>query len=856
VKVSTSTLRFVNKHYGSVPQGGTPNGVDDLVKTIGAQLAAVEETVDFGKKFEGVVIVKIISCQDHPDADRLHVCKVDDGGKVQDVERDENGHVQIVCAAPNLYEGMLAPWLPPGSTVPGTVGKEPFVLDARDMRGVKSNGMLASPRELGLSDDHSGILDIDGDIAPGTMFVDAFDLHGDFVIDMENKMFTHRPDCFGWMGLAREIEGIQHRPFKSADWYRVDPAFPAVEAEELPFEVKNELPDLVPRFTAVALRGVKLGPSPVWLQIYLSRAGLRAINNVVDFTNYYMLLTGQPIHAYDYDKVKSFSGDKAVLTVRHPRPGEKIILLGGKEIEPRSDAMMVVAGDSHLACVGGALGGADTEVDDNTKNVIIEAATWDMYNIRRTAMTHGIFTDAVTRFTKGQSPLQNLAVTAKIVDELRQTAGAKVASPLVDINHVPGEAMQRSNLHAPVTVSTQFVNERLGWDLSAEEMQTLLTNVEFKVEVNGDDLTVTAPFWRTDIEIPEDIVEEVGRLNGYDKLLLDLPTRSLAPADRNPLLDLKNRIRQTLAAAGANEVLTYSFVHGNLLDKAGQKRDQAFQVANALSPGLQYYRLSLTPSLLELVHPNIKAGHDQFAVFELGKVHNKKEQDDEGLPGEVHALSLVFAASDRVAGGLSGAPYYYAKRYLMDLSELLGLTYDVRFEPLQGADLYNNSRVEQMVAPYQPGRSAILRDHEGLIWGVVGEYRAGVRKALKLPAFAAGFEVDPLLFRFASTPRSYAQLPKFPSVEQDICLKVPAGRAYAEVYDFVSKHLGTDRPDKTHHTLSPVDIYQREDDTDHKQITLRLSLASYDRTLTDQEVNTLLDQVASAAKDQLGAERI
>lgn len=856
MKISTQAIKFINEYYKSAGDPA-PNGVDDLLQKIGAQLAAVEETEDFGKKFDQVVIVKVVSCEDHPGADRLHVCMVDDGGKVQDVERDDKGLVQIVCGAPNVHAGMLAAWLPPGSTVPSTAGKEPFVLTARDIRGKVSNGMLASAKELALGDNHEGILDIDealGPITPGTMFVDAFHLRDDVIIDMENKMFTHRPDCFGWLGLAREIEGIQHRPYKSPDWYKTNPEFPAAEADELKLAVKNEIPTLVPRFTAIAMGNVKVGPSPVWLQVDLARAGLRSINNIVDYTNHYMLLTGQPLHAYDYDKVKARSGgNQATIVVRHPQKGEKIMLLNGKEVEPRAEAIMI-ATDKQLIGIGGVMGGGDTEVDENTTNIILESANFDMYSIRRTSMAHGLFTDAVTRFNKGQSPLQNLAALAKITDEIRQFAGGKVASPVIDINHVPQDVVARGNIHTPVTVTTGFINERLGWNLSADEMSKLLANVEFKVEANGDELTVTAPFWRTDIEIPEDVVEEIGRLNGYDKLPLGLPLRSLSPAEVNPLLELKNQIRSSLSAAGANEILTYSFVHGNLLDKVGQNRDQAFQLSNALSPDLQYFRLSLTPSLLERVHPNIKAGHDQFALFELGKLHNKTKQDDEGLPLELNSLAFVFAASDRASTELSGAPYYQAKKYLMSLADLLGLRYDVQFEPLASADLGTEEWVKQLVAPYEPGRSAVLRDVDGIIWGVMGEYRAAVRKALKLPDYAAGFEVGPFVFHFASTKVPYAQLSKFPSVEQDICLKVPATTPYGQVYDFVQKQAG-EHPD-TQVTVQPVDIYQRDDDQDHKQITLRLTVTSPTRTLTDTEVSKLLDHIATAAKDSLSAERI
>ncbi len=854
MKVSLSHIRHYKDQY-KWSDDPAPNGTDELVQKIGAQLAAVEEVADFGKPLEGVVIVKVVSCEDHPNADRLHVCKVDDGGTVQNIERDENGLVQVVCGAPNVRAGMLAAWLPPGSTVPSTVGSDPFVLTARDFRGVVSNGMMASPKELGLGDGHEGILEIDEGIQPGTLFVDAFGLRGDAVIDMENKMFTHRPDCFGMMGIAREIAGIQHQKFTSPEWYRHDLSFDTPDGP-LHLEVKNELPGLVSRFVVVPMSGVTIKPSPVWMQIDLIRLGVRPINNIVDLTNYYMLLTGQPLHAYDYDKVKARSeGDKATIVIRHPSKGEKLTLLNGKEIEPREEAIMI-ATEKELIGVGGVMGGGDTEVDDNTTNIIFECANFDMYSIRRTSMAHGLFTDAVTRFNKGQSPLQNVAVISRIVADTEKLAGGKLAGKLVDDNRLPDEVRQRGSLHSAVSVTAQFINERLGWNLSADEMGKLLANVEFKVEVNGDELTVAAPFWRTDIEIPEDVVEEIGRLNGYDKLPLDLPKRDLTPAARNPLLEFKNQVRQLLSAAGANEMLSYTFVHGNLLDKTGQDRELAFQVANALSPDLQYFRLSLTPSLLERVHPNIKAGHGEFALFEMGKVHSKDMLDEEGLPKEFNRIAFTFAADDKTAAQkYAGAPYYQALKYLNALLSHFGAGVSVEWQALNSADLGGHKLIEQMVKPYEPNRSAVLVK-DGLVVGVVGEYRRSVQKALKLPAFSAGFETFHSFLLAGDQKGNYTQLPRFPKVEQDICLRVSADLPYVDLLLFAAAQLQHAGLEDAYSTLTPVDIYQREDDADHKQITLRLSIASYERTLTDQEVNKLLDQMAQSAQEKFQAERI
>lgn len=835
--------------------------IDELVERIGTQLGAVEEVENLGEKYQGVLIVKVVECEKLENSDHLNRCLVDDGGTLKDIERNENGLVQVLTGAPNVHAGMLAVWLAPGVTVPESVGggKEPFVLESRQMRGTMSHGMLASPRELALGDAHEGIIELedDGKIKPGDDFAKAYGLD-DYVIDIENKMFTHRPDCFGILGVAREIAGILGHQFKSPEWYLQTQKDALTEdGTALPLEVVNELPQLVPRFVVIPMSDVKIKPSPVWLQTYLIRSGIRPISNVVDVTNYIMLLTGQPMHAYDYDKVKQLGGtDTAKLEVRFPRSGEKIALLSGKTIEPRSEAMMV-ATDGHLLGVGGIMGGADSEVSDDTKNIILEAANWDMYSIRRTSMAHGLFTDAVTRFNKGQSPLQNGEVTAQAVSMIRDLADAKVAGPLIDDNHIDKERQERRWVHPPVPVTTEFINSRLGFDLSASDIQKLLGNVECSVTADGDRLLVQAPFWRTDIETREDVVEEVGRLYGFDKLPLELPRRSIEPADKDALFELKSSIRSELAKAGANEVLNYSFVHGDLLKKVGQNTAEAFQVSNALSPDLQYYRLSITPSLLDKVHMNLKAGYNEFALFEIGKTHGKSQLDEDGLPREFERVALTYAADDKRAAKHSGAPYYVAKHYLEVLLRKYGVWQDCTLIPVTEADWDGHAFFSEVVRPYDLARSAVIYDGQRIL-GVVGEYAASTRRALKLPAYSAGFEFG--LNLILQHPRTgnfaYEPLPKFPKVTQDITLKVDNKLSYAELHDFLNEELVKSKPSDTRFNLLPLDLFQREDDKEHKQVTFRIEIASYEKTLRDTEVNKLLDEVAAAARAKFGAERI
>ncbi|HSX24216.1 MAG TPA: phenylalanine--tRNA ligase subunit beta [Candidatus Saccharimonadales bacterium] len=836
MKIAVNTIRGMNARYGCAADI-MPDGIEKLVEKIGAQLGAVEEVKDLSKKYQGIIIVKVVSCVKHPNADKLHICKIDDNGVVKAVKRDKDGSVQVVCGAPNVRAGMYAAWLPPGATVPSSVDKEPFVLEAREIRGEKSNGMLASPSELAISDDHSGILEITEKVKAGADFAREFGLD-DYVIDIENKMLTHRPDCFGFLGISRELAGIQQMPFKSPQWYKQKPAFPKTETTQLPFKVRNGLPKLVPRFTVITMSDVQVGPSPLWLQIELAKVGQRSINNIVDYTNFFMLETGQPLHAYDYDKLPAPS-----LETRLSKKGDKLKLLNGKQLILEDDTTILITSGDKPVGIGGVMGGAETEVDAHTKNIVLECANFNMYSIRRTSMRYGLFTDAVTRFNKGQSPLQNLAVLAKIVDEIRQFAGGKVAGNVADIGHT--ETAQKA-----VRANVGFINDRLGLDLSADEMHKLLKNVEFDIERtdNKAELKVTPPFWRTDIEIPEDIVEEIGRLYGYDHLPLVLPRRDLTPAPQDKGLKLKQHLRKILSEAGANEVLTYSFVHGDLIDKVGQDRKLAYTLSNALSPDLQYYRMSLTPSLLDRVHPNIKAGYDEFAIFELGKGHNKSQMDehDKALPKEFQMLSLVSTVSDKKANEHTGAAYYSVRRYLDYLGRELGVA--LRYVPIEKEEAY------QVARPFDYKRSAAVWSGDVPL-GMVGEYRTSVLKQLKLPRLTAGFEIG-IEQLMASIPKHkvYDTLSRFPKVEQDISLKVPAAITYQAVHEALAVHLLAIPGLRAE--LQPLDIYQDTKDLKHKHIAFRFTVSSYEKTLKNQEVNDMLDKAAAAAHAKLGAERL
>lgn len=815
--------------------------VDELVLRVNQQLGGVEEVIDLGAKYAGARIVRIVECGKHPDADRLSVTKIDDGGAVPDVPRNDNGYVQVVCGAPNVHADMWAIWLPPGSTVPASFDDtEPFVLGARPLRGVLSQGMLAAADELAIGTDHKGIIEITENDLPsgaelqaGARFAEIFGLD-DFVLDIENKMFTHRPDCFGQLGVAREIAGIFGQQFTSPEWYKAQQQFST--AEGLDLTVTNDAPELVSRFMAIAIKDVEVKSSPLWLQCQLVAMGGKPINNIVDATNYIMLMTAQPTHAYDYDKLRGHQ-----LGARLARPDEKVSLLNGKEYELTADDIIIADGEGVIG-LAGIMGGSNTEVSNDTKNIVLECATFDMYALRKTAMRHGVFTDALARFNKGQSPLQNAAVLKRLMS---MVSGVQ-ASEVFDLKQFSDEFddyFDGKYTPANIDIDSKFINERLGLKLSENDICGLLNNVEIKShgpEEELDYICIQSPFWRTDLELSEDIVEEVGRLYSFDKLPRELPHRSIKPAPKNLRRELKNAIRQSLSRAGANEILTYSFVHERILKNAEQDVTQAYKLSNALSPDLQYYRLTVLPSLLDKVYTNIKSGHNEFALFEIGKGHLKsKGLNKEGLPIENNYIDLVYTSKK----DKPGAPFYVTKKLINNLGKDLGVKFE--FEKIV------NQIDKQILAPFDIDRSSLIIIDNGDIVGLVGELKQSVIKNFKLPQYisAASIDIDILQKNISKNiGDSYHPLSKFPSTRRDISIEIDLAVSYKDVLNVVKNSL--QKQDDEFISISLVDIY-RAKDSSFKTITLNISMTNYNRTLTATDASRIIENINKAVSVKL-----
>lgn len=809
--------------------------IDELVTLIGARLVEIEDVTNLGDKYKDVLIVKVIDAKKLEGSDHLSVTKIDDGGVIKNVERDENGYIQVVCGAPNIKTGQQVAWLPPESVVPETFDKpEPFILGVRNLRGTISNGMIASSRELGLSDEHDGILEIDGEYKTGASFAEAFELN-DYLLNIENKSLTHRPDCFGIVGFAREVSAISGNEFKTPDWLTsLSTDFGSSDAA-VNLSVIIDNAELCSRYLAIVMSGAdSKKKSPLQIQTYLSRVGVRPINAVVDVTNYLMMLTGQPLHAFDYDKLIKLSGGKAEIHVRSAGEKEKLELLDGRIIEMTIGDIIIASGDTPIG-LAGAMGGANTVIDDNTTKIIIESATFNLYNLRSTQMRHGIFSEAITRFTKGQPAELTAPVLSMAAELMNKWSDAFPVSIVVDNFPKPTKQLV-------IKVPHTLVNGVLGADLDIPQITNILRNAEFNVDVDSSNtISVQSPYWRADIHIAEDIIEEVGRLSGFDDILPTLPSRDFSAIKPNDFDIFRTRLRKILVRVGANEVLSYSFVHGDVFKKVGQAVDNSYKIVNSISPDLQYYRQSLTPSLLGLINPNVRQGYDSFSLFEINKTHKKDSGlDVENVPIETDSLALIITDKAKQAG----SEYYKTKRILDYLCKLIGV--ELELEPL--GDGFEGP----LSSPFEVKRSAlIMAKNSKLVIGVIGEYKKSVAKSFKLPNDTAGFEIDTrLLFDVSKTVgKNYKPISRYPATERDICFRVFHDITYRQIIDATNDALINIDLETL---ISPVDIYQLENG-DTKNITIRIKLVAADHTLSNDEVNRVIDVVIDSVVSTTGA---
>lgn len=787
----------------------------ELVELIGSRLVEIEEVIDLAPKYKGAYIAKVVKC-DPIEGTHLNLCQIDAGAVTAEFSDGET--VQVVCGAPNVHSGMLAVWLTPGAIVPSTYGHENFRLGKRKLQGYESNGMLAGADELDFDNEHKAIAEIDPKIArPGDSLADIFALD-DLILDVENKSLTHRPDCFGLIGFAREIAGILGIKFN-------EPAvFENLEAKlppsTLDLQVKIEGDDLCPRYSCAVFDLTRHEPSKYLTReaVFLAKAGMRAIDPMVDLTNIIMLETGQPLHAFDYDKLFTVGGAKTpTIVVRAAKDGESLQLLDGKTIACTPDDILITSNNVPVA-LAGAMGGKNTEIDASTTRVVLESATFSLYHLRKTQMAHGIFSEAITRFTKGQPA----AMTLPVLSETIQRLGVE---PLTMVDEYPGKV--KSNT---IKLTDSQINSLLGTGYDVETISQTLENVGFEVEEAGDVLAVTSPLWRTDIHIAEDIIEEVGRLLGFDNIPLALPKKPFSGTESSPLWQLKQELRGILSDRLAmHELLTYSFISRDLLEKVGQDPDDSYEIVNSISPELQCFRQQIVPSLLDKVRENIKSGHKDFTLYEINQVSLKSSGlTDEGTPVLKNHLGIV-----------SLNDFYELKARILALFKSLKLNIEYRAITSETA---NHD-------PYlEPKRSAEILVGDTKI-GAFGEIKAVVLRRFKLEPVISACEIN--LDKIAQLPRDRAtdfKISRFPFVERDLTLKVSTVAQFGRFDQAIFTMLSAENLIAE---VAPVSVYQADPAT--KNISFHLRFSSPERTLDQDQISAIMEKV-TVAITQLGAE--
>jgi phenylalanyl-tRNA synthetase beta chain len=777
---------------------------------------------------DNFVVGKVTEAVQHPDADRLRVCTVEVG---------EDAPKTIVCGAPNVAAGQTVAVALPGARMPG--GEK---LRKAKLRGVASEGMILAADELELNEDHEGTLVLDDALAAGTPLTEVIPL-AEPVLEIE--VTPNRSDCFGVFGVAREVHAVTAAPLSAAPWAEDAEATGEGEVEDFA-KVTVEVPDLCPRFTARVFRDVTIGPSPLWLQERLSAAGQRPISNVVDITNYVMLLTAQPLHAYDLDKVPG-----GELTVRVAHEGEKMTTLDGTERELDGDTVLVVDRDGPSG-IAGLMGGQVSEVSDETTNLLLEAANWNGANILRTSRRLSLRSEASARFEKQLHPALTMRAQAIASRLLVELCGATLVPGTIDV------AAPEPEPHT-LRLRGARVTGVLGMEIPQADQVAYLERLGFGIEVDGDDLEATVPPDRYyDVTREIDLIEEVGRLHGFDRFLpTTLPRVGAGKVGRlNRTQRLRRRAEDELRQMGGfDQIVGWSFTDpgeaGRLRIEEPDGRAEPILVANPLSDEGAAMRTTLLGSLLDVAARNLARGREAVALFEAGAVYLRGTPPESGgplagnFPGDTPAPATephrygALASGALVPkswrGGGEPADFFALKGVLEALATGLGCP------PLE---------FESASEPFlHPGRSAAV-SIGGAPLGWLGEIHPLVCRTWDIDA-AVGFEIDaaPLLAAATLGEESFEDLTTFPAIRQDLAIVAPTGVTAAEIRATVIEGGGE--------LLQRVEVFDRYEGAQVGEgkvsLALRLEFRAPDRTLTDMEVDAVRSAIA-ADLEKLGAQ--
>ena len=786
--------------------------VEELAHRLTMAGTEVAEVISIGG-WKDCYVGSVVKVERHPNADRLTLCTVDLGRE----------RMQVVCGAPNVAENQKIAFAKVGAELFDTHTGELEPLKAARIRGVVSEGMICSERELGIGDDHTGIVVLPEEAPLGAALSDYL---GDQIFDLE--VTPNRPDCLSVLGVAHEVAALTGATVEEPEGSYPEGGEPI----ECLASVHVADPDLCPRYTASLITGIKVGPSPRWLQDRLIKVGMRPINNVVDITNYVMLEYNQPLHAFDFDTLK-----EGKVVVRRARPGEMLLSLDGVE-RTLSSSMLVIADASDAIALGGVIGGASSEMTESTTTVLLESANFNPANNRRTAQTLRLSTEASTRFEKGLRPELAPIALRRATRLITEIAGGLAAPSILDVFPARDQYAAQA-----LELTMGRLKKVLGMSLPLERVGHVLTSLGFHCENsqhegrNGGTLRVTVPYWRTDIAIEDDLVEEVARVVGYEEIPTTMLSTPIPHHESQPMRELKERVKDLLVDCGMQEVITYSATNLEELRRAKALDAGAIplKLANPMSSQQEYLRTSLRGSLLSTLAANALHQAGPVSIFESARVYLPRERD---LPEEREMVAGLLSGPQWEEHWLSAEEelgFYDAQGVAEKLLQGLGVT--ATYEPAEDPALH-------------PGKCArIIADDTTL--GIVGEVHPAVVEDFGLergPVALFELDMESLLKVTPKVGRLYKSLERFPSATRDISILVDQDVPSAGVQEIIAKQRLVAR-------AVLFDVYTGESvPAGQRSLAYHIYFQSPDRTLTAEEVNRVYEAISSSLQRELGAE--
>ncbi|TXC90162.1 phenylalanine--tRNA ligase subunit beta [Metabacillus litoralis] len=785
--------------------GITPDELAEKITRSGIEVEGVD-VLNEGMK--GVVIGHVVEKEQHPDADKLNKCQVDLG---------DGELVQIICGAKNVDKGQKVAVATVGAVLPGN-----FKIKKAKLRGEVSNGMICSLQELGIESKlvakeySEGIFVFPSDVEVGKDALAQLNLD-DAVLEL--GLTPNRSDALSMLGVAHEVAAILSREVKYPE-ISYDKSSEKASSE---VSVKVDATEDNPLYIAKVIKNVTVAPSPLWMQTQLMAAGIRPHNNVVDITNFVLLEYGQPLHAFDYDRF----GSKEVL-VRRANDGEKIVTLDDQERTLTSDHLVITNGTEPVA-LAGVMGGANSEVQNDTKTILLESALFNGQRIRTASKDHGLRSEASARYEKGVDPNRVQAAAERAAQLISLYAGGEVLEGSVEVQSASFEP-------AVVQTTVEKVNRILGMNISAEEMKSIFDRLQFGVELDGSTLTVTVPTRRGDITIEEDLVEEVARLYGYDNIPTTLPVGQAIPGKLTSYQEKRRKVRRYLEGTGLYQAITYSLTSEEKAAKYALESAELTKLSLPMSEERSVLRLSLLPHLLDALRYNVARQIDQVALYEVSSVFLSQGKDTQPL--EKERLSAAITGlwhSHSWQGEKKPVDFYVAKGIVDGLVSLLGLTNQIE---------YKQAKREGM----HPGRTAEVYLGDKLV-GFVGQIHPTVQKELDLNetyVFELSLE-DLLTFDIEET--RFEVIPRHPSITRDIALVVDKNVIAGDIEKVITEAGGKMLKD-----VSVFDLYEGDRlEEGKKSVAFSLRYFDPERTLTDEDVTKVHDKVLKAVEEKVNA---